>query len=38
VPSPHFCPISPDCRPIIEVNEEYKDEEYKDGEYKDEFH
>jgi hypothetical protein len=30
--------MSPDCRPIIEVDEEYEDEEYEDGEYEDEYH
>jgi hypothetical protein len=29
--------MSPDCRPIIEVDE-YEDEEYEDEEYEDEYH
>jgi hypothetical protein len=30
--------MSPDCRPIIEVDQEYEDQEYEDQEYEDEYH
>lgn len=36
--SSRFRPKSPDCRAIIEVNEESEDEEYEDEEYEDEYH